>query len=110
MDSSKALVALYEDITGLTARGVAINRKIAYVKQHGKLPEVKVHQEDSSLAGLKEAKRKLNDLICKTKAKLKPSAKPAKESKLLEWQMKLEVAETKRALIDQQIKQMENGD
>lgn len=109
MGTSKALMELYKDITGLTAQGVEINRQRAFVKQYGKLPEVKIKEDDSNLAALKDTRRRLNDLICKTKKKLKPSAKPAKDEKLLEWQMKLEEAETKRALIDQQIKLKENG-
>jgi hypothetical protein len=82
--------------------------KIAYVKQHGHLPEVKQEpQHEFTLFELKDQKRKLIDKRCKLQAKLKPSAKSVKPSQLANWQLELEQCNAMYEDVDMRIKKME---
>jgi hypothetical protein len=82
--------------------------KIAYVKQHGHLPEVKQEPEhEFTLFELKDQKRKLIDKRCKLQAKMKPSAKSVKPSQLANWQLELEQCNAMYEDVDMRIKKME---
>lgn len=82
--------------------------KIAYVKQHGHLPEIKAEpHQDKSLLELKFEKRTLSDKRCKLAKKLKISAKPSKPEQIAFWQMELEQATARYHDVELKIKKME---
>ena len=112
MDKSETLRALYDDITALTAKGVAINRKREYVEKHGKLPEspgASLASNTQDLYAIKDKIKRLNDRICKTGKKLQLSAKAKNPDKLNEWQMKLDMDMVERDQLLQQKKEIENA-
>lgn len=98
MAESKTLISLYEDITALTAAIAATEQQLQYVQKHGCLPEAPKQQVESDLSydQVKNKIRRLNDLISKTKAKLKKSAKPSSQEKIAEWEEKVATAEIER--------------
>jgi len=81
---------------------------IAYVKQHGHLPQVKHEPEhEATLYELKDQKRKLIDKRCKLLAKLKPSAKKPKPEQLASWQLELDQCNVMYQDVEVRIKKME---
>lgn len=82
--------------------------KIAYVKQHGHLPEAdteSVHEE--TLFELKDKKRKLVDKRCKLQRKLTASAKPSKPEQVANWELELEQATAEYNDVERRIKILE---
>ena len=111
MATSEALRGIYQDLKDLTAEGSLLYDKIEYVKKNGKLPSAP--KGDTELyamdyAQVKDKIRRLNDLISKTKTKLKPSAKPHRQSKINEWQIKLANAEMERETLIRRKREIEN--
>ena len=111
MAKSEALSSIYTDLKDLTAEGALLYDKIAYVKQNGSLPAPP--KRDTELyamdyAQVKDKIRRLNDLISKTKTKLKPSAKPHSQKKINEWEIKLANAEMEREALVRRKSEIEN--
>lgn len=86
-------------------------KRARHVEQYGALPVERadaseVEAKSASLDSMKLKRKALIDERCKTKKKLEAPG-IAKESKILEWQLKLDQANAEYALIDEQIKKLE---
>lgn len=110
MDTSQTLKALYDNITGLTSKGVEVNRNIAYYKRHGELPgKPDAETVSNDLAELKHRRTRLNDNISKLHKKLKPTAKGVNADKRLDWELKLDAYQVEREALLNKIKEVESA-
>jgi hypothetical protein len=109
--ASPELKEHYEKIQALTDQATAVWDKIQYVEQYGKLPgepEQKPLLQESSVSAdaLKYEIRRLDDLICKTEAKIKGKA-PKNPSRMAQWKTKLSQAEIQRKDKKQQLERLQ---
>lgn len=103
-----ALRAIYHNIESFRVPLQEHYDKIAYVKQHGHLPEVKQESiHEPTLFELKDQKRKLIDKRSKLQAKLKPSAKSTKPTQIANWELELEQCNALYEDVDKRIKKLE---
>lgn len=103
-----ALRSLYHKIESFRVPLQEHYDKIAYVKQHGHLPEVKPESiHEPTLFELKDQKRKLIDKRSKLQAKLKPSAKATKPTQIANWELELEQCNAMYEDVDNRIKKLE---
>ncbi|WP_189630112.1 hypothetical protein [Roseivirga thermotolerans] len=97
---------LYHRIDAFQPEIQGVFNKIRSLENTGKLPEQRRVGTARELDSLKLEKKRLNDKICKTKKKLRPSAKPPKADKVIQWQLELAEAEARRIEIDEKIKEL----
>lgn len=112
--TSNELKAHYEKIEGYRIPLQQLWDRKRYVEVHGVLPETHATSTSSdsepitgNMLELKDRKRKLSDLRCKLKTKLKPSAKPSRAEQIIDWQMQLDRADAEYHQVEEQIKQMQ---
>ncbi|HMG92608.1 MAG TPA: hypothetical protein VK589_21270 [Chryseolinea sp.] len=106
--SQEQLKDLYQQIEGYRIPLQQHYDKIAFVKQHGALPEIKTeaHHEET-IFELKDKKRKLVDKRCKLQIKLQKSAKPSKPAQVANWELELEKANAEYNDVERRLKVME---
>lgn len=111
----------YQKIKNLRSAIKPYYEKIQHFKKFGSLPAVETAKLSSpsaisslsaedrhvKLLELKDKKRKLVDKRSKLKPKLRQSAKPAKPSKIIEWQQELDMANLEYDAVERQIKELE---
>lgn len=95
---------LYHQIDDYQPQIQQVFNQIRSLESTGHLPTAVQPAASKDLATLKEKRRKLNDLISKTKAKLQDKAKKPTAERVLIWQEKLALAEVERDEVNDKIK------